>query len=315
MADEDDFLDDEESSIGPEDSMLDGNNDVPPDVTTNPSAGQVPPLPTVGESSGVFHLMDISKSNLDFPENGSPVSPDLEDAEPVVDSDPPQIIKEGYQSEPSDSIEPVQSSDSFEFRYTQEQTLDLSGSPDAGASIPPDSGRQKPIPQQTPSLPTAGEKSSRQEDRANFGSMSYYKRKNIEKGRGDKIPGLEKGDDGKYRQAGNLNSGLERDEEGLRQQREFDMNSRSMPSGPLAVDLQPDIIPEIGRSGPSSFRPDGIDTGSMHNAVQDAADSVDTVTTGIIDVLARLTLNMRKANDNIRQLMDKLEVEDHRDEF
>jgi hypothetical protein len=53
----------------------------------------------------------------------------------------------------------------------------------------------------------------------------------------------------------------------------------------------------------------------MKGTVESAADAVDTLNTGIIDVLTRLTMNMRKANDLIRQLSDKLEVEDHRDEF
>ena len=96
----------------------------------------------------------------------------------------------------------------------------------------------------------------------------------------------------------------------------MDMDALNPPSGgPLEVDLNPDIIPEIGVDGASSFKPDGQDSTQTLNNVQSAADAVDTLTTGILDVLARLTLNMKKANDNIRQLMDKLEVEDHRDEF
>jgi len=160
------------------------------------------------------------------------------------------------------------------------------------------------------------DKPSREKDAANLGRMSFYKRKNIDKGRGDNIPGLEKDKDGNYRQTGRLDSGQERDEEGLRQQRDLDLNQDApQGAGPLEVDLQPDIIPDVGFDGASSFKPDGQDSTQALNDVQSAADAVDTLTTGLLNVLARLTLNMKKANDNIRQLMDKLEVEDHRDEF
>ena len=90
----------------------------------------------------------------------------------------------------------------------------------------------------------------------------------------------------------------------------------NIPSGgPLEVDLQPDIIPEMGVDGASSFMPQGQNSNSSLDTVQSAADSVDTLTQGLLNVLQRLTLNMKKVNDNMQQLMDKLEVEDHRDEF
>ncbi len=165
-----------------------------------------------------------------------------------------------------------------------------------------------------PPLKTAGEGYKRDDDRQNLGPMSFYKRKNLSKGR--EVPGIEKGEDGVHRQKPVMGSGEDRNQEELEQQRLVPDEVFSQSSGgPLAVDLQPDIIPEIGVDGPSSFRPDGQDSAGALGGVADASDAVDTFTQSILDVLSRMTLNIRKINDSVNQLMDKLEVEDHRDEF
>ena len=261
---------------------------------------QVPPLETAGESQTLY--MPVGESEIAKPiQEGPSEGPELNIA-PAS-----EIRSKG----PKINIAPAS--------QIRAESPDLNILPDPEVrsegpklNIAPASE----IRSESPSLPplaAAGEEPTRSEDAANLGPMSFYKRKNIEKGR--EVPGLEKDEQGNWRQSGRIGSGKERDEEGLRAQRSFDMNSMRMPSGPLAVDLQPDIIPEIGSDGPSSFRPQGQGSDSMQGSVESAADSVDTLSTGIIDVLTRLTINMKKANDTIRQLMDKLEVEDHRDEF
>ena len=254
----------------------------------------IPPLPTAGESdanvlsgSGSSEVSSDDYGTEDNPSDGS-----VADANELGDS--------GFGDSQTES--PV-----FPNTLAPESAIRPVQSVDKDDSIP----EQVKVPP----FPTAGEKPTREDDARNLGPMSFYKRKNIDKGRGDNISGLEQGEDGKSRQTGNLDSGQERDEEGLNQQKQIDLDSLQMPSGPLGVDLMPDIIPDLGVDGPSSFKPQGQDTNNIQDEVQSAADSIDTATVGILNVLARLTMNMKKANDQIRQLMDKLEVEDHRDEF
>ena len=305
MDTEDDRPDQGEGSV-PKPEQL---RDVSGSEDESSSPQQVPPLETAGESETVY----MSRADQKEPSSDPPDVPDY--SVPVIDS----FVQgdSGAADVSIDSINTMLSDASFDV------TPDL---PPLGLGITSDDkpeqpalrisdGIQEPLASDpVPPLPTSGEKPSRNEDAANLGPMSFYKRKNLEKGR--EVPGLEKDDDGNYRQSGTIGSGEERDESGLKAQRSFDMRSLDMPSGgPLAVDMQPDIIPEVGSDGASSFKPDGIDSDSMKGSVQSAADSVDTLNSGIIDVLTRLTMNMRKANDIIRQLQDKLEVEDHRDEF
>lgn len=312
--DDDDLLEEEESSS---DDEKEGD-----DSSSSPDEGvqQVPSFETAGESKAPHQLIDTSGSSIGSDNSNPPLddtsTSSANDPDPVVDVDPPRIIQEDYTSDESSSSETITPNDSFDFRYTTEQTLNLSDLPEDKKDSQPVDVKDRPVAQDVPSLPTSGEKPSREQDAANLGPMSYYKRKNIDKGRGDKIPGLEVGEDGKYRQAGNLNSGKERDEEGLEQQRQIPTEQLQPKSGgPLAVDMMPDIIPEWGTDGASSFKPDGQDSNTMRGDVESAADAIDTVSSSIVDVLTRLTINMKKTNDRVRQLMDKLEVEDHRDEF
>lgn len=270
------------------------------------SPQQVPPLETAGESETVY----MSRADQKEPSSDPPDYP-----VPVVDS---FVQDDSEAADVSiDSINTMLNDASFDIA-PELPPLGLGITSDDKTEETPlriSDGIQEPLASDpVPPLPTSGEKTSRSEDAANLGPMSFYKRKNLDKGR--EVPGLEKDDDGNYRQSGTIGSGQGRDDAGLKAQRAFDMRSLEMPSGgPLAVDMQPDIIPDIGADGASSFKPDGIDSDKMKGTVESAADSVDTLNTGIIDVLTRLTMNMRKANDIIRQLQDKLEVEDHRDEF
>lgn len=253
---------------------------------------QVPSLGTAGESETVYM---------------TPVDPDSR-PEPVDEGDEDKPFKESK----SEQVEDHGPQDDSRLNISLPNTI----VPDSSIRPvdPVDPKDLKPEKPTVPPLKTAGEGYSRDDDKQNLGPMSFYKRKNLSKGR--EVPGIEKGKDGNYRQIGNLDSGQERDEEGLRQQKDLDLN-QNVPQGggPLAVDLQPDIIPDVGFDGASSFKPEGQDSTQTLNDVESAADAVDTLTTGLLNVLVRLTLNMKKANDNIRQLMDKLEVEDHRDEF
>ena len=148
-----------------------------------------------------------------------------------------------------------------------------------------------------------------------LGPMSYYKKKNIEKGRGDKIPDLEF-KDGEYVQKSpaTLDSGKERDEDGLKEQREVPIESLQS-QGPLAVDLQPDIIADSGVDGASSFVPQGVNNTAQQSSVEAATDSVDTVTASMIEVVSRMAANLNRVNDILQAIMDKLEVEDCSDEF
>lgn len=288
MAHEDD-LNEEDPQVDP---VENNGSDSPEDQGSEQNP--IPPLPTAGESD----------TNVPSGSGSSEVSSDdylAEDSlgdESVADAN--ELGDSGFGDSQAES--PV-----FPNTLAPESAIRPVQSVDKDDSIP----EQVKVPP----FPTAGEKPTREDDASNLGPMSFYKRKNIDKGRGDNIPGLEKGEDGKYRQTGNLDSGQERDEEGLNQQKQIDLDSLQMPSGPLGVDLMPDIIPDLGVDGPSSFKPQGQDSNNIQDEVQSAADSIDTATVGILNVLARLTMNMKKANDQIRQLMDKLEVEDHRDEF
>jgi len=313
VADEEEFLDDDDQSVSPDPgSDEDQSQQDPGSEESSPEAIQIPPLETSGEQG--TPLVDQSRyvspgedpntiddslvnpiSDAFARMTASPESP------PAIPSITPDDTASSIQEKPSLSVEP----------------------PEASGTIPPEIPETKEAPQ-IPSLSQSGSElpeqpvpslPDRKQDAADLGPMSFYKRKNIEKGRGDKIPGLELGEDGKFRQIGMLDSGSERDAEGLNKQREVGIDSLKMPSGPLAADLMPDVIPEMGSSGPSSFKPQGQDSNAMQGSVESAADAVDTVATGIIDVLNRLTINMKKANDNLRQIMDKLEVEDHQDEF
>ena len=293
---------------------MDTEDDKPEEISGTQGVGddvnQFPPLETAGEQG--TPLVDQSRyvspgadPNTIDDSLVNPISDAFvrmtasPESTPAIPSITPDDTASSIQEKPSLSVEPPEVSGTIppEIPETKE-----------APQIPSLSQSDSELPEQpAPSLP------DRKQDAADLGPMSFYKRKNIEKGR--EVPGLEKDEQGNWRQSGRIGSGKERDEEGLRAQRSFDMNSMKMPSGPLAVDLQPDIIPEIGSDGPSSFRPQGQGSDSMQGSVESAADSVDTLSTGIIDVLTRLTINMKKANDTIRQLMDKLEVEDHRDEF
>ena len=316
MAHEDDLNEDDpqvdpadnEGSASPEDQGSEQN--------------PIPPLPTAGESdpnvSSGSGSSEVVSDDYGIEDNPS------DDSEVVFDD-------YGIEDNPSDdSVADANELDDSGFDETEAASTAFPNTLAPDSAIRPvefvekddsisDQVKGSPVPNEpkkpirsVPSLDSP----SRQKDAANLGPMSFYKRKNIDKGRGDNIPGLEKDKDGNYRQTGKLDSGQERDEEGLRQQRELDLDQDVPQSvGPLGIDLQPDIIPDVGFDGASSFRPDGQDSTQVLNDVQSAADAVDTLTTGLLNVLARLTLNMKKANDNIRQLMDKLEVEDHRDEF
>ncbi|MGB1650549.1 MAG: hypothetical protein ACPHEP_05940 [Acidimicrobiales bacterium] len=288
MAHEDD-LNEEDPQVDP---VENNGSDSPEDQGSEQNP--IPPLPTAGESDANVPSGSGSSevSSDDYGTEDNPSDESVADANELGDS--------GFGDSQAES--PV-----FPNTLAPESAIRPVQSVDKDDSIP----EQVKVPP----FPTAGEKPTREDDASNLGPMSFYKRKNIDKGRGDNIPGLEKGEDGKYRQTGNLDSGQERDEEGLNQQKQIDLDSLQMPSGPLGVDLMPDIIPDLGVDGPSSFKPQGQDSNNIQDEVQSAADSIDTATVGILNVLARLTMNMKKANDQIRQLMDKLEVEDHRDEF
>lgn len=328
-------MDPEDDDLIPEDdsqSSEPNSENVDPSEVPDEPIKEVPPLD--GSESGPEPVYQMRMTpRMD---ESDPVSNSSEST--IADEEPNQDFEQGSQEPPEPTPPEMDSPDSSQMDQDEtvdDPSADLPDLPMDSEDPPPaqirigdprefddDSASKKvdikpnegqrirevpPLNQQEP---------TRKEDRANLGPMSFYKRKNIQKGRGDKIPGLERGEDGKYRQVTNLNSGQERDQEGLEQQRQMDMDALDPPSGgPLEVDLNPDIIAEIGVDGASSFKPDGQDSTQTLNNVQSAADAVDTLTTGILDVLARLTLNMKKANDNIRQLMDKLEVEDHRDEF
>lgn len=312
MEDEDDLK--KEDELTPSDGASDGADQAKSLEDQGSGQSPIPPLPTAGESEPRrLFAADSSEGNVG-----------QYDAEDNVGNEPGADASELDDSDIEDNLGNESGSDVSK--------LDDSGFIDSEPASPvfpntlaPESAirpvqsvdKDDSIPEQVkvPPFPTAGEKPTREDDASNLGPMSFYKRKNIDKGRGDNIPGLEKGEDGKYRQTGNLDSGQERDEEGLNQQKQIDLDSLQMPSGPLGVDLMPDIIPDLGVDGPSSFKPQGQDTNNIQDEVQSAADSIDTATVGILNVLARLTMNMKKANDQIRQLMDKLEVEDHRDEF
>jgi hypothetical protein len=288
VAHEDD-LNEEDPQVDP---VENNGSDSPEDQGSEQNP--IPPLPTAGESDANVPSGSGSSevSSDDYGTEDNPSDESVADANELGDS--------GFGDSQAES--PV-----FPNTLAPESAIRPVQSVDKDDSIP----EQVKVPP----FPTAGEKPTREDDASNLGPMSFYKRKNIDKGRGDNIPGLEKGEDGKYRQTGNLDSGQERDEEGLNQQKQIDLDSLQMPSGPLGVDLMPDIIPDLGVDGPSSFKPQGQDSNNIQDEVQSAADSIDTATVGILNVLARLTMNMKKANDQIRQLMDKLEVEDHRDEF
>lgn len=316
--DEDDLLEEEESSS---DDEKEGD-----DSSSSPDEGvqQVPSFETSGESQGPTTFMP--RANVDHMGTDEEEAFDQESYSKGNDS-PPSFSDPN--TPPPDKVE-EESLDSSDQRVDEiADSQDVSEEKGSFPAFTLSSGVddeefkkklfksvEKPEKKQIPSLPTSGEEPSREQDAANLGPMSYYKRKNIDKGRGDKIPGLEVGEDGKYRQAGNLNSGEERDEKGLEQQRQIPTEQLQPKSGgPLAVDMMPDIIPEWGTDGASSFKPDGQDSNTMRGDVESAADAIDTVSSSIVDVLTRLTINMKKTNDRVRQLMDKLEVEDHRDEF
>lgn len=292
----------DEEDLNPEDESQDEPEqlrDTGPSDDEEKPIEQVPSLGTAGDSETVY-MPRVDPDNRPEPldeddagepaqvEDDSPQEDEPESEQRIVDSNPDEVQTGGseFKFQPSDQL--------------RIRNANLPEQPPASPPVPP--------------LKTAGEQPSRDEDRKNLGRMSYYKRKNLDKGK--EVPGVEKGEDGVHREKPAMGSGEERDEEGLRQQRQIPTEQLNIPSGgPLGVDLQPDIVPDLGVDGASSFKPDGQDSTQVLNDVQSAADAVDTLTVGILNVLARLTLNMRKANDNIRQLMDKLEVEDHRDEF
>ena len=241
------------------------------------------------------------EENEDQPETQPEDQPEIQPVEPLpVDSEQPEVLPQ------------------------EDAPVDVDLSIDPPAEIPspvdPDDGElvdtsmlyEPPKPAELVE-PRPIDNDSRKAAVESYGRMSYYKEKNAAKGR--KIPGEEKKQESPDK--GPEHSGEELDEEGLARQQSVNIDDIQGKHSNLnlGVDMMPDIIPDLGVDGPSSFKPTGQGSNQMQGAIDSASDSLDTVAQGIADTLARLTANMKKANDRIVQLMDKLEVEDMRDEF
>lgn len=223
---------------------------------------------------------------------------------------------EVQQLDTSQIVDEDLSPESMSFDYPMNDWL---AGPNAELSQQAESSRLEPVPELSvqDEIQDVESPPDRKEDAEKLGRFSYYKRKNIQKGRGGNIPGLEEDGKGDYREAkpGRLDSGKSRDAEGLKRQREISTESMSgSPVGPLAVDLQPDIIPPLS-SGASSFVAQGQDTNAMQGSVASASDAVDTFTASLVEVVSRMSATLIRTSELLQSIADKLEVEDSRDEF
>ena len=116
------------------------------------------------EGQDRFTYIPSDKSEPAKVEDDSPQEDEPESEQRIVDSNPDEVqtgVGE-FKFQPSDQL--------------RIRNANLPEQPPASPPVPP--------------LKTAGEQLSRDEDRKNLGRMSYYKRKNLDKGK--EVPGVEK---------------------------------------------------------------------------------------------------------------------------